>query len=246
MTQQEHERLLELIPAYAIGAADADERGQVDAHLPACAECRALLADYRAMSEDLLFAAPVAAAPVGVTERLRKQLGQPARAPARWNVAFLRRPAFALGMAALALLVLTNVYWANRVGRLEQQTNEVAALAEAPGIPLRVAVAADPTDPAYDAHGPSGVVYAQPGSRIALLCVYALPELEADKTYQAWLVENGKRDSAGTFRVNHEGYGVLIINAGKPVTDYQQVGITVEPAGGSPAPTTPRVIGGAL
>ena len=91
-----------------------------------------------------------------------------------------------------------------------------------------------------------GVVYVWPGSNVALLCVYAMPQLEQGKTYQAWLVQDGKRTSAGTFNVNRDGYGVLLINSGKPVSEYQQLGITVEPAGGSPAPTTPRVIGGNL
>ena len=75
---------------------------------------------------------------------------------------------------------------------------------------------------------------------------WPMPELEPGKTYQAWLVQDGQRVSAGTFGVNRDGYGVLIINSGKPVTEYQQLGITVEPAGGSPAPTTPRVMGGEL
>jgi anti-sigma-K factor RskA len=86
----------------------------------------------------------------------------------------------------------------------------------------------------------------QPGSNVALLCVYSMPKLEAGKTYQAWLVEDDRRASAGTFDVNNDGYGVLLINAEKPVSEYQQLGITVEPAGGSLAPTTPRVLGAGL
>lgn len=244
MMQQGHEWFTELIPAYAIGAADEDERAAVDAHLKTCTNCRALLEDYRGLGDGLLFAAPLAPARAGLSENLRKRLNvrpEPVRQGAWWD--FLRRPAFVFAVAALALLVFTNVYWAGRVGRLEQQSREIASLPQAAGIRLN---AADSKGGGYNSQTANGVVYVQPGSKIALLCVYALPQPGPGKTYQAWLVRDGKRVNAGTFAVNGDGYGVLIINSGQPVSDYQQLGITVEPAGGSPAPTTPRVIGGEL
>ena len=244
MMQQNHESIVDLIPAYAIGAADGDERMAVDAHLKSCAECRALVAEYHGLGADLLFAAPLAPAPAGLSEGLRERLNaQPVRSSGRDWFGFLRNPVFAFGVAALVLLVLTNVYWAGRVGKLESQAGDLAALAQAPGITLRPANA---NGDSYTTAVADGVVYVQPGGKVALLCVYAMPQLQQDKTYQAWLVQDGQRTSAGTFNVNRDGYGVLLINAGKPVSEYQQLGITVEPAGGSLAPTSPRVLGGDL
>jgi anti-sigma-K factor RskA len=244
MTQHNHEAMIGLIPAYAMGAVDEDERPAVVMHLESCAECRALAAEYRSLGEDLLFAAPLAPAPAGLGENLRNRLNaQSVRSSrGRW-FAFLRKPVFALGLAAFALLVLTNVYWAGRVGKLERQADALAALAQAPGIALAPANAGGNS---YTSGTADGVVYVQPGSKVALLCVYAMTPLAQDKTYQAWLVKDGQRTSAGTFNVNRDGYGVLLINAEQPVSEYQQLGITVEPAGGSPAPTSPRVIGGNL
>lgn len=236
---RDHDQFIELIPAYAVGATDADETRAVEAHLRACPACRALAEEYRSLSDDLLFAAPPAFAPVGLTEDLRKKLGNTAAAPAPrpgW-LSWLRTRGLALGGVALALLLLTNVYWATRVNSLERQARDFVAVTQSYGITLQVA---DGT-----AHA-DGVVYAKPDSQLALLCVYALPQLEKDQTYQAWLVRDGQRVSAGTFSVNHNGYGALLIDADRPVGDYQQLGITVEPAGGSPAPTTPRVMGGDL
>jgi anti-sigma-K factor RskA len=236
---RQHDQLIELIPAYAVGATDANETQAVEDHLRVCAACRDLANDYRGLGDDLLFAAPLASAPVGLTEDLRKKLNAAsAAAPKRsgW-LDWLRKPAFALGALALVALVLTNVYWAGRVGALERQATEFAALTQADGITLSVADGQTHAD---------GVIYAQPDSKVALLCVYALPQLEPGKTYQAWLVEDGRRVSAGTFDVNADGYGALLIQAGRPVNEYQQVGITVEPEGGSPAPTTPRIMGGNL
>jgi anti-sigma-K factor RskA len=220
----------------------------MDGHLKVCATCREELAEYRQLGDAMLFATPLAPAPAALTEGLRKQLNA-ARVHTtrrRWGwLDLFRRPGFALGAVALALLVLTNVYWAGRVGSLEQQASEFSALTHAPGVRLTLSQTSGSGDE-YVASYADGVVYVQPGSQVALLCVYALPPLEPGKTYQAWLVRDDRRDSAGTFNVNPDGYGVLLIQAEQPVSGYQQLGITVEPAGGSYAPTTPRVMGGTL
>ena len=91
-----------------------------------------------------------------------------------------------------------------------------------------------------------GVFYAPTGADKGLLCVYDLPALPDDRTYQAWLVRDGQRTNAGTFRVSGDGYGVLLVRAGQPLESFDSLGITEEPAGGSAAPTGPRLMGGKL
>lgn len=234
-----HDQFIELIPAYAMGATDTDETRAVEAHLNGCPACRALANEYRQLGDELLFAAPLAAAPVGLTEDLRKRLNAaPTAARQRTGrLAWLRKPGFALGAVALALLLLTNVYWMGRVNSLERRADEFAAVTQSYGVSLQVAEGQPYAD---------GVVYLQPESKVALLCVYALPKLDYSQTYQAWLMRDGQRVSAGTFHVNSDGYGALLIDADRPLGEFQQLGITVEPAGGSPAPTTPRIMGGNL
>jgi hypothetical protein len=48
------------------------------------------------------------------------------------------------------------------------------------------------------------------------------------------------------FTVDASGRGVWVVRSPRPWKEYQAVGATVEPAGGSPGPTSPRVIGGRL
>jgi hypothetical protein len=50
----------------------------------------------------------------------------------------------------------------------------------------------------------------------------------------------------GVFRVDEQGFGMISVTAQRPFTAYQRVGITEKPAGGSPGPTSPRVIGATL
>jgi anti-sigma-K factor RskA len=239
----DHEAIEGLIPAYALGATDRDESEAVEAHLPSCAACRGLLVGYRSLGDDLLYAVPAMPAPAGLTERMRRRLASsPNEAkPGAW---WARRPirSFAPVLAALVLLLaITNLYWVNRVNRLEHQATDQAAFL------VRLA---DATTVALSADGPAayaqGVVYRPTDSRLALLCVYRMPALAPDKTYQLWLIRNGQRDSGGLFRVSPDGFGLLVIQPDRPLSEYNAVGITVEPAGGSSAPTSPRVLGASL
>jgi anti-sigma-K factor RskA len=90
-----------------------------------------------------------------------------------------------------------------------------------------------------------GLLLLKPEESHAVLIVQDLPPVPRDRAYQVWLVwGNGQRDNGGVFRVDEQGFGLMYITAPQPFTTYQRVGITEEPAGGSPGPTSPRVIGG--
>jgi len=236
-----HETTEGLIPAYALGALDAGEIDLLKTHLKGCASCRALLTDYQAIGSDLLFAVPTVATPVGLGEDLRRRIrsaSTPAGSRFTWS-GFLRKPAFAFAALAvsLALLLVTNLYWAGRMSRVEQQAALLTGLSQAQAIPLQ---ADTPTNYA------SGVLYVHKGARTALLCVYDLLPLPNNKIYQAWLIQGERRDNAGVFQVTAQGFGILLLNASRPLEEYDALGITVEPAAGSLIPTSPHVIGGSL
>jgi Anti-sigma-K factor rskA, C-terminal/Putative zinc-finger len=69
------------------------------------------------------------------------------------------------------------------------------------------------------------------------------PPLAQDRAYQPWLGWGDRpRENGG----DEQGFGMISVTAQRPFTAYQRVGITEEPAGGSPGPTSPRVIGATL
>jgi anti-sigma-K factor RskA len=235
---RDHSWYEELVPAYALGVADEVESLAMDAHLKECPPCRLHVKEYEELGDALLYTAPPHQARVGLNEDFRKRLQSTASStPFRSLWTSLWRPGSALALVALVLLVLTNVYWGGRAASAERDMATLARLTQAPGVVLDVS-----TGVSYA----SGIVYAESSATVALLCVYRLPNLEPGKTYQAWLIQDDERVSAGTFEVNQEGYGVLIIQSDAPLGEFDGLGITVEPAGGSPAPTTPRVMGGTL
>jgi anti-sigma-K factor RskA len=92
-----------------------------------------------------------------------------------------------------------------------------------------------------------GILLLKPEEPHAMLIVQDLPPLQRDRAYQLWLGWGDRqRDDGGVFRVDEQGFGLMRITAPRPFTAYQRVGITEEPAGGSPGPTSPRVIGATL
>jgi anti-sigma-K factor RskA len=238
-----HEELQGLIPAYAFGATDAVETRQVAEHLERCGECRGLLASYCALSDDLLYAMPGSFAPAGAGAGLARKLAGNGRAAPRaslWERLGMRL-AWPLVAVALLALVLTNIYWSGRIGRLEERVAaQVEAVNAASPAPAGVLYADD------EASHAAGVVYAPDGVGWVLLCVYDMPALPEGMAYQVWLIRDGERDSGGLFRVSPKGYGLLLMELTQPLAEYEGMGVTIEPATGSPGPTSPRVIGGRL
>ena len=77
------------------------------------------------------------------------------------------------------------------------------------------------------------------------LFVWGLESLDEAHTYQIWLIQpDGKRVSGGLFKPEPgQRFAYTVIWSSKPFSDFTGLGVTVEPSGGSPGPTTPRVFG---
>jgi anti-sigma-K factor RskA len=86
--------------------------------------------------------------------------------------------------------------------------------------------------------------FLSPDTRTLILYAYDLPELPADRTYQAWVIPDKTPVSIGVFAsgsggvARHEASDVAGLEA--PVT----VAVTIEPAGGLPQPSGPIVLAG--
>jgi hypothetical protein len=92
-----------------------------------------------------------------------------------------------------------------------------------------------------------GRLFAAPELNALALIVYDMPALESDRVYQIWLIDpKGDRTSGGTFSVDASGRSWVLIRAPQPLSNYQGIGITIEPTGGSPKPTGPKMMGTSL
>lgn len=82
--------------------------------------------------------------------------------------------------------------------------------------------------------GGSGTVVVSASQHTAMLVTSGLPSLPAGKVYEAWTIRNGAAP-AGTFGSSS---ATAILRLPPAAFHASQVAVTVEPAGGSPHPTT--------
>lgn len=241
MTHDEHAPFRENIPAYALGALDADESAALESHLTTCASCRTELAEYRSLSQSLLTAVPPKQPSAALRKRLQNRLpsaGQPSRP--KWNFSFSR---LAMGLAVLALLALNLASFmqvrqirAQQASLLNQVADTQAALALLSSSTLQLV--------AIDGINISGTLLLDKQNNQAVLIARNLPALAEDQIYQIWLIEPDEgRVSAGLFRPESGGtYTTKVLSSTQPLTNYLGIGVTIEPAGGSDAPTGKRVL----
>lgn len=252
MAEQRASHVEELAGAYALGALDPSARLLVDAHVAVCPACARAIEEACRAASLLPYAVDPVAPSVELEERLigrigaekaRRahefaRLGTPPRARSAPNLGRWAARRLLPLAAALALLAGVGTWNLRLQADLAQQAQVNALLARADVRPLV------PSPPAGNARGR---VYLDPTSGQVLLAVSGMPVLPADRTYQLWLVRpDGRRDSGGTFRVDERGDATLLTTAPGGLSVYATVGVTNEPAGGSPGPTGPRVIGGSL
>jgi anti-sigma factor RsiW len=211
--------LIELIPAYSLGATDAEETDRVEASLKACPEAQQALLEYQALQAELALALPQVQPPEGLLADLLVQVDQ-SRA---W--AAPRRLGW-LAVACLTLLLLaSNVFWALQA-------------ADSSSLELLVLPAA--------ANGRGSSASAQviwaPSVREGVILATNFPTQAQDTVYQAWVTRGEQIISLGTFRVDEQGRGALLFAAQELVTAFDALGVTLEPGGGSPRPTSGPIV----
>lgn len=80
----------------------------------------------------------------------------------------------------------------------------------------------------------------------ALLLTLNLRPLPPNKVYQVWLLKDGKGYNGGYFTVDSSGYGQTLIFPYASIAEFEGIGITIEPLGGSGEPTGISVLKGDL
>jgi anti-sigma-K factor RskA len=229
-----------LVGAYALDALEGEEKAVFERHLEHCEACRDELAGFAETAARLATAqamAPPAGlkastmAEVGRTRQLshrtiplREDRAHHGRLPARrWRVA---------GVAAALALVL-GVSVAVGLGlssgdpRPDQMSHEIAAVLAAPDAEM------------INAHvrtgGMATVVMSKHDARLVFVA-RGLAQLDSSKCYELWLVGPARDREVGTLpSPNGSVTGPLLAS---DIQAGERLGLSVEPAVGSPRPTT--------
>jgi hypothetical protein len=89
-----------------------------------------------------------------------------------------------------------------------------------------------------------GTMLYEPRLPMAVLNAWGLPDLEENQAFQIWLRQpDGTRVGAGLFqRDDRSPFTRVLLEMSQSASNYVEMGVTIEPNGGSPAPTGPRVL----
>ncbi|RIK44108.1 MAG: hypothetical protein DCC55_03585 [Chloroflexi bacterium] len=255
------QRIDDLIAAFSIGATDPEESALIQERLAHCPDSVRELAAYSGLARALLTAARPVAPPPALAQRVAAAIDQPASAPPkrpavpqarrgwlagwRWSIVWN-----AAAATTILLLAVLNLYWIEQNVRLQQEYDRLVAaqLAQQQAENAIYVLLASSNrqgiilPPAQEGSAANAEVLWDPDLDVAMLYAKAFPVLEPDQVYQLWVTQAGERQSAGLFTVDQNGTGVLIFPANQPLDQLDSMGITTEPAGGSPGPTGPPVV----
>jgi anti-sigma-K factor RskA len=169
-------------------------------------------------------------------------------APSRSAGGWLRRPPSWMTLAAAACLLLSIGLGAWNIA-LQQEVSRQRAELERDRAALQVAAGADRfwTMRGEPAHAPAAVstLALNLSRRQAVLVARGFPPLPPDQAYQVWVVQNNRQVPVGSFApLTLAGEQALVLPS--DLAGVTAAMITIEPAGGSPRPTGPIVMGGDL
>jgi anti-sigma-K factor RskA len=264
-----HQEFADAIAAHALNALDAAEARALEAHLAVCADCRAELADLRRAVNGIGLSAVAEEPPshlrvkiVDRAELTRSLRSSPSDKPSTFAIV-----PWMVAAASIALVAAASFYALmerqrvadalagksaadERVNALQTQVNTLQSEVNAQAQRLNVVTAPDAVRIALagqpDAPNATASVVMSP-TRGMVLIANNLPALAAGKTYQLWVVTKQAPVSIGTFAVAADGSvtGTMPITAEASLNPVA-VAVTIEPAGGVPAPTGPKVLVGLL
>jgi len=232
MSDEHRNRWSEDVAAYALGALEAQEARELEAHLEGCEHCRQelrwLSPAVQALSEGVEHQLP----PKQVRDRVMTEVRADAKREAAAAAGETRRPSWlsrlgagtygwrpAAGLAAIALVVVALVGY--EVGSGDSGSSGVG---ESTVVPQESGVVVTMT--------PKGE-----GGVIELANVEELPE---DRVLEAWVQRDGEVEAVpALFVPDHEGKASTTI---EDMDGVEVVMVTKEPKGGSETPTSAPIV----
>jgi anti-sigma-K factor RskA len=261
-----HPQFDEDFELYELGVLDGSEKTEFEAQLADSAERRCKLAAARGRLALLALAAPSVALPPEVRERILESFkarnaqqleGEQSLRPRRrsWTAAWA--PVWAVTCLILvvvaAWLAIDNRKLSSRLAeleftraQLEASSRELQVSTARAKAALNVITAPETIQvdlsPTATRPVPHGKAFYNPTGGL-LFYTTNLRSLPAGQTYELWLIPaQGSPVDAGVFNTNSRGNGQVILPSLPHGLTAKAFAVTIEPAGGVPAPTGPKVL----
>ena len=231
-----------LTGAYALHALAPDERAEFERHLGVCPACAQEVRELAATTTRLGLAVAVTPPPE-LKERVLRRIAAERQEPPRVSresrggggakgralsrFALAACLAAAAGFGGIAVWQHQEAQDARaRASASQQRSEELAAVLAAPDARIRTGGLTD---------GATGTVVVSKARDKAAFIATGLPKPPGGKVYQLWFNDDGTMRDAGLLDPSVTSDSVLMAGA---VGEASGMGITVEPAGGSPQPTS--------
>ena len=244
-----HDELKSLIAPYVLGAISPEEMEEVRSHIISCEECMAEADSYSGVVSSLAFSVHPEAVPDALIDNVMREVradgaGRPAATSPVPEVSkngavtqlSRARPIYNIVAAAAALLIVAVL-----AGALITTTNELDDTQAELAIERERVQQLAQTQGAMRLGGPSGEAVGAmlPTDDGGVFVVHGLDDAPSDRTYQVWLIDDDQPISAGTF---DPASGVGGLQTDHSLDGVEGVAVTVEPEGGSRAPTGAPVL----
>lgn len=224
----------EIYDLYVLGVLDAEQSEQIEAHLREdCEYCLEKLHEATRMSVAMAGIAEQVQPPAHLRQRVLAKVA-PSRRRSNWIYAVA-------GLAAACVALIVFAIWSGAQNRsvLSQlvqakvEDNELRSALELMSQPETRAVQFGNLP-----NAPRGRVFISRTGGVVFVGT-GFPSLPGNRTFELWVVPAaGSPEPAGTFRGSSTGTAVNVTGAKVSASGAKAVAVSVEPAGGSNAPTT--------
>ncbi|WP_219838075.1 anti-sigma factor [Paenibacillus sp. R14(2021)] len=247
---------------YLAGLCSEEDKFVFERHLPHCASCQQELEELRFVWEALPAHMELMEPPVDLKQQVmdaaltaevkRADNGSNSRPlPAAEAAAVARRPWFgrksaaALFSAAAAVILLLSLW---NIQLRSEQNHAPLPIEEALSVSAaqitHLVKLQSKTPEATDSSGVACIVD-NGHSKQFVTYIFGAAATTGSEAYQVWLIKDGKRSSAGTFRIgaSDRGIGLLAMPIKGDGLDFDAVGITLEPDDRGSQPRGMKVYG---
>nr|WSX48086.1 anti-sigma factor [Streptomyces sp. NBC_00974] len=238
---RQHEDLHALTGAYALDTLPEEERRSYAAHLEGCADCAREVAGFAATTARLA-AAVSAPAPPDLKLSVMRAVDGVRQLPPHTRTDRPARPSWLLPRRLGPFVVAASIAAAATFGGLavwqhqENRTQAQRAEAQVREVSAVLAAADARTVHGRTNGGATTSVVTSPRLNKSVFVAAGLPPAPAGKTYQLWFDDHGTMRPAGLMR--QDGARVMQGDPSRALA----VGLTLEPEGGSPQPTSSPLI----
>ena len=240
MSQETQDSFTENIPAYVLGALSRAEASALKAHLETCPVCQAELRRYQQIGDGLAKALPLRIPPRAVRGKLLESLEETKMSVyPRFRWGFRQ---FAAGALVLVLIGMNLIAFL-QIRELHQQHLQLADQLEQQHTILGM-LAASTEIHSVSGDGFSGHLLLDREKNLAYLLTWNLPPLSPGQVYQIWLIDpNGEETAAAVFRPESDRpFTSAALVTSRTFVEFVGIKVTIEPSGGSDAPTSQPIL----